>query len=307
MTHGIVSALNRQAGIIDNGQGYEDFIQVDAPINPGNSGGPLVNIHGEVVGINTAIASRSGGFSGIGFAIPASEAKPIYTMLKEKHHVTRGWLGIRIDDVQRKPELAHSFGYEGDKGIIVQQVFDGTPSAGKLENGDIISSINGKTVNDVQELRNHIAMIQPGTQVKLGVFRNNKETEVSLTIGEQPENVMAMGNNGKEVAPKGGGDVESSEALGMHLSSVTDELADKFNLGDTRKGALITSVKPSSLAAKARLQPGDLITKIGGKPVDDAASAAASLSKGDVKKGIRLYITNAEGSRFVFLQQDEDQ
>ena len=305
MTHGIVSALNRQAGIIENGQGYENFIQVDAPINPGNSGGPLVNIHGEVVGINTAIASRSGAFSGIGFAIPSDQAKPIYTMLKEKGHVTRGWLGVSIEDVQRDPGLARSFGYNDDKGVLVQQVLAGTPSSGKLEEGDIITSINDKTVSTVQELRNSVAMIQPGTTVKLGVFRDKKETDVSLTIGEQPDNVMAMGNGGN--ATPNGARAASGEALGMRLSNVTDELADKYSLGDNRKGVLITTVDPKSLAGKAGLQPGDLITRINGKSVEDASDASDTLSKVDVKKGVRLYITNAEGSRFVFLQQDDGQ
>jgi serine protease Do len=305
MTHGIVSALNRQAGILGN-NGYENFIQVDAPINPGNSGGPLVNIHGEVIGINTAIATRSGSFSGIGFAIPVSEARPIYNMLKEKGHVTRGWLGVSIEDVQRDPGLAHSFGYDDDKGVIVQQVLAGTPSTGKLQEGDIITSIEGKPVANVQELRNEVALIQPGTTVKLSVFRDSKETDVSLTIGEQPDNVMAMGNGG----PNGGkadANADTGEALGMHLSSVTDELADKFNLGDSRKGAVIISVDPRSLAGKAGLQAGDVITRVGGKSVDDAAAASAALGKVDAKKGVRLYITNAEGSRFVFLQEDSDQ
>jgi serine protease Do len=227
--------------------------------------------------------------------------------LKEKGHVTRGWLGVSIEDVQRDPGLAQSFGYNDDKGVIVQQVLANTPSTGKLQEGDIITSIDGKSVSDVQELRNHIAMIQPGTTVKLGVWRDNKETEVSLTIGEQPDNVMAMGGNGQNNSAKGEANAQSGEALGMHLASVTDELADKYNLGDNRKGALVTSVDPRSLAGKAGLQQGDLITKIGGKSVNDAGEAAAALSKADVKKGIRLYITNAEGSRFVFLQQDDGQ
>jgi serine protease Do len=306
MTHGIVSALNRQAGIIANGQGYENFIQVDAPINPGNSGGPLVNIHGEVVGINTAIASRSGAFSGIGFAIPSDQAKVIYTMLKEKGHVTRGWLGVGIQDVQRDPGLAKSFGFNDDKGVIVEEVMDNTPSSGKLQNGDIITSFDGKPVADVQELRNHVALIAPGTTVKLGVFRDNKETEVSLTIGEQPDNVMAMAPNARENAGKAGsGSTDAVEAWGVRLSSVTDELAEKYSLGDSHKGAVITSVFPRSLAAKAGLQPGDLVTRVGGSQVESADDAAKALGKEDVKKGVRLYITNDQGSRFVFLQKDE--
>ena len=236
MTHGIVSALNRQAGILGN-QGYENFIQVDAPINPGNSGGPLVNIHGEVVGINTAIASKSGIFSGIGFAIPSDQAKAIYGMLKEKGHVTRGWLGVSIQDVQRNPDLAHSFGYDGDDGVLVQQVMGGTPATGKLLKGDIITSIDGKHVTDVQSLRNHVALIAPGTTVKLGIFRDGKSTDIALTIGEQPDNVMAMDLREKGSEGKADGTQSSAEALGMHLSNVTDELAEKFSLGDERKGA----------------------------------------------------------------------
>ena len=141
--------------------------------------------------------------------------------------------------------------------------------------------------------------------VKLGVFRDKKETDVSLTIGEQPDNVMAMGNGGN--ATPNGARAASGEALGMRLSNVTDELADKYSLGDNRKGVLITTVDPKSLAGKAGLQPGDLITRINGKSVEDASDASDTLSKVDVKKGVRLYITNAEGSRFVFLQQDDGQ
>ncbi|MGE5611577.1 MAG: trypsin-like peptidase domain-containing protein, partial [Bacillota bacterium] len=137
MTHGIVSALHRtDVGILGIG-GYENFLQVDAPINPGNSGGPIVNLHGEVVGVSTAIASRSGGFQGVGFAIPSNQAKPIYTALKEKGKIVRGWLGVSIQDVTVKPKLAKSFGYEGDQGVLVEEILDGAPAAGQLQNGDI--------------------------------------------------------------------------------------------------------------------------------------------------------------------------
>jgi serine protease Do len=310
MTHGIVSALNRQTnedggyGILGP-QGYENFIQVDAPINPGNSGGPLVNIHGEVVGINTAIASRSGGFQGIGLAIPSDEAKVIYTMLKDKGKVTRGWLGVSIEDVQRDPGLAKSFGYTQDTGVIVQQVLQDTPSTGKLQPGDIISAIDGKPVNNVQQLRNEVALTTPGTITKLTVYRENKPIEVPIKIGEQPADVMAMRNKGGEIAPKAGDD-QTGEALGMRLATVTDELAQKYNLGDTRDGALITSVEPRSLAAKAGLQPGDLITRVGNESVTTAKDAADALSKQDASKGVRLYVTNKDGSRFVFLQNEQN-
>ena len=306
MTHGIVSALNRQAGILGN-QGYENFIQVDAPINPGNSGGPLVNVHGEVVGINTAIATQSRGFEGIGFAIPSDQAKVIYAELKEHGKVTRGWLGVSIEDVQRDPGLAKSFGYNDNTGVIVQQVLDGTPATGKLQPGDILTAINGKPVGNVQELRNQVALISPGVEAKLSVYRDGKESDVTIKMGEQPDNMMAMGP-GSGIAPGGGhgpSDAAAAASLGLHLSDVTDEVAQKFNLNDVKQGAIVTSVEPRSLAFEAGLQPGDVITRVGGKSVADADAANAALAKADATKGIRLYITNAQGSRFVFVHKDQ--
>jgi serine protease Do len=312
MTHGIVSALNRDTrtdgsnGILGR-DGYENFIQVDAPINPGNSGGPLVNIRGEVVGINTAIASRSGAFSGIGLAIPSSEARAVYTMLKEKGKVTRGWLGIAIEDVQRDPGLAGSYGFKDDKGVIVQEVKPNTPATGKLQDGDIVTAIDGKPVANVQQLRNEVALIAPGTSVKLSIFRDNKETEVSLTIGEQPADMLAMETHGNA-----NGDSDHREghaeaaAIGLHLSSITDELAQKFNLpDDIRKGALVTAVDAHSPAAQQGIMQGDIIVRVAGKPVADAEEAARLLSKADLKEGVRFRITNAMGSRNVFVQKDQ--
>ncbi len=306
MTHGIVSALNRQAGILDSVGGYENFIQVDAPINPGNSGGPLVNIHGEVVGINTAIATQSRGFEGIGFAIPSDQAKVIYGMLKDHGKVVRGWLGVSIEDVQHDPGLAKSFGYQDNTGVIVQQVLDGTPAFGTLQAGDILTAIDGKTVHNVQELRNQVALVAPGTPTKLTVYRDGKETDLSIKMGTQPDNMLAMSHNGSGMAPAGrGNDVAAAASMGLHLSDVTDEVAQKFNLNDVKQGAVVTAVDPRSTAAKFGLQAGDVITRVGGRTVSDAGSANAALSKGDLTKGIRLYVTNADGSRFVFLQKDQ--
>jgi len=305
MTHGIVSALNRQAGILGN-NGYENFIQVDAPINPGNSGGPLVNIHGEVVGINTAIASRSGGFQGIGFAIPADQARVIYGMLKDKGKVTRGWLGVAINDVSKDEKLAKSFGYSGTTGVLVQQALRGSPAEGLLKEGDIITAVDGKPVTTTQQLRNQIALVAPGTEAKLTVFRDGKDQEVPIKIGEQPENPMAAGiRNNDGGAPGKGTEAKTADALGMKLSNITDDLAGKFQLGEIKEGALITSVKPRSIAAKGMLRPGDVIVRVNGDAVTNAKEAADLLSKVDVNKGVRLYITSQEGSRFVFLQKDQ--
>ena len=192
MTHGIVSALNRTNVGVIGGMGYENFIQVDAPINPGNSGGPLVNLKGEVVGINTAIASRSGGFQGIGFAIPSNQAKQIYGTLKEKGKVTRGWLGVEIIEVNKDPEDAKGLGYTGQNGILVKAVREGTPAVGKLLPGDVIVSLNGKPVADMQQLRNTVAMTPPGSDIVMSVFRDGKNQDVTVKLGEQPEDAMAL-------------------------------------------------------------------------------------------------------------------
>src|SRR4051812_8126808 len=229
MTHGIVSALNRQAGILGLG-GYESFIQVDAPINPGNSGGPLVNLHGEVVGINTAIASHSGGFQGIGFAIPSNQAKFIYSALKEKGKVTRGWLGVGIRDVAKFPQVAKSFDYEGHTGVIVDQIIAGTPATGKLEHGDIITEVNGKTVESVQELRNAIAAMPPGADVQMKVFRSGKTQNVNIKLAEQPDNLLAMRGNPREErnAPQRDA-TTSADALGVKVQTLTPEIAKRNN------------------------------------------------------------------------------
>ncbi|MDB5329089.1 MAG: protease Do [Phycisphaerales bacterium] len=305
MTHGIVSALDRQAGILGK-QGYEDFIQVDAPINPGNSGGPLVNLHGEVVGINTAIASRSGGFQGIGFAIPSNEAKFVYSSLKAHGKVTRGWLGVSISDVARDLPKAQSFGYKGAAGVLVEQTFPNTPATGRLQAGDIIESLDGKPVKNVLELRNAVAATSPNTDVKMNVFRDGKDQDVTLKIGEQPEDLTAVAAGHGTAHGTAGGAAASAEALGMNLTNPSDQLAEKYGFGDVRNGALVTRVQPRSAAERAGIRPGDVITKVGGANVNNAKEAGDALGKSDAaKKGVRLYINSVDGSRFVFVEPQQ--
>jgi serine protease Do len=302
MTHGIVSALNRQARILGP-NGYENFIQVDAPINPGNSGGPLVNTRGEVVGINTAIASRTGGFQGIGFAIPSNQAKFVYTALKSQGKVVRGWLGVKIQDASAQPELTQSFGYDGRDGVLVQETFPGTPATGVLQRGDIVTALAGKPVKDTQELRNTIAATLPGTDIKMTVFRDGKTKDVTVKIGTQPEDLQVVaGAPTGDAAARAETDSNTATVPGVKLATPNDKLAEEYGLGKTRQGALVTEVDPKSEAAKAGLQKGDVITSVGSEDVLNAKQAADAIKKvGD--KAVRLYVTNpAEGSHYVLIK-----
>ncbi len=302
MTHGIVSATNRtDLQIIP--QGYEAFIQIDAPINPGNSGGPLVNVHGEVVGINTAIASRTGGFQGIGFAIPSNQAKQIYTILRDKGKVVRGWLGVSIASVSSADthNVAKSFGYEGSKGVLVQQILPNTPASGKLQEGDIITAINGKNVNGSNELRNQIAMMAPATEVKLDFFRDGKMQQTTLKLGDQPANMASIGQPGAH--PKTPEPAQNdSPKIGLTLENLTPEIAQRLGLGEEQHGAIVSRVVPGSPAAHAQIHIGDVISKVGAEPVTSATEAIAAIKSHDLRKGIRLYVVSPGGARFVFVQ-----
>ena len=295
MTHGIVSALHRQAGILGS-DGYENFIQVDAPINPGNSGGPLVDVHGDMVGINTAIASSSGGFQGIGFAIPANQAKPIYEALKHKGSIVRGWLGVQIENVAQARDEVKSEGYTGDTGVLVKGVMKDTPASGKLRPGDVVSTLNGKPVRDASQLRNEIALDTPGTEVTLGIVRDGKKQDVKITLGQQPGNPNVVSSRG--------GEGQQTGKLGLGLADLTDELAQRFGV-NAKEGAVVVAVRPGSPAAQAGVRPGDVITRVDKENVTSAQQAGQDLARADLKKGIRLDITNREGSEFVFVQSEQ--
>ena len=305
MTHGIVSALNRtNVGILGN-QGYEDFIQVDAPINPGNSGGPLCNLHGDVVGINTAIASRSGGFQGIGFAIPVNEAKFVYSQIKEHGKVIRGWLGVAIGDVARSPEVAKGLGYDRNTGVLVEQTLANTPATGKLQKYDVITEINGRPVESVTALRNVIAAQAPGSTVHLTVFRSGKTQNVDITLGTQPENMLASQNEIVTPQQPGGSNAHKTEALGMRLATPTADLAEKYGLQENTQGALVTAVVPHSPAERAGLQAGDLITEIDQKPVHNAQEASSLIARHSGNRPILIYVGSGETGHIVAVQPNK--
>ena len=298
VTVGVVSATGRSdVGVAT----YENFIQTDASINPGNSGGPLLNLKGEVIGINTAIVAAG---QGIGFAIPINMVKRVVDQLVEKGKVVRGWLGVSIRDVAKDLKVAQSFNYDGTTGVLVYQVLPGTPAIGKLQPGDIITAINGKPVQSVQELRTAIAAMPPGEQIKMSIFRNGKGQEVAVNLAEQPDNVLAMrGNPREEKAPKTEA-TTSADSLGIKVQTLTAEMAKRNNL-DLKAGAVVMRVTRNSPAARAGLVPGDVITQVGKSSVESADELLSALEKEDLKKGVRLYVTNGDASRFVVVSSEK--
>lgn len=308
MTHGIVSGFNRQTGIL--GQfGYEDFIQTDCPINPGNSGGPLVNLKGEIIGINSAILTRNGAFQGVGFAIPSNQARTVVESLKTTGRITRGYLGVSIFDAARARDLAERMGVKGD-GVVVSEIQSGTPAVGRLEPADVILKIDGKPVADVRELRSIIAQTRPGTETTFTVRRGDRELEVKVTIGEQPDDPVIASRFGSPRPPREGSsdtaELAAAERLGLRLSDPTPELLRRHGLdGDAgaSSGAIVTRVAPNSTAAMAGLRVGDLITRVGDRDVATAAQANEALASADPARGIGLHVASKDGKRFVFLQE----
>ncbi len=288
VTVGVVSAKGRSRMGINE---YEDFIQTDAAINPGNSGGPLLNIRGEVVGINTAIFSRSGGYMGIGFAIPVNMAKTIMPQLEKSGKVTRGWLGVAIQDVDE--ELARSFNLDKARGALVSDVSEDSPAhkAG-LRQGDVIVAVAGEAVNDVAELRNRISLTPPGSKVSLRVLREGKSLDMAVVIGELTAD--------KAAAAAGGNGHSGLEPMGLVLQDMTEDLARQFGYKQGQ-GVLIAEVQPNSPAARVGLQAGYLIEEVNKKPVRSLNDVVQAVKKSGKAKQVLLRIRAGEHSRFVAL------
>jgi serine protease Do len=287
VTVGVVSAKGRsRIGIND----YEDFIQTDAAINPGNSGGPLVNIHGEAVGMSTAIFSRSGGYMGIGFAIPINMAKNIKDQLIQSGEVTRGWLGVVIQDIDE--DLAASFGLKEIEGALVAEVSPQSPAEkGGLKQGDIILALNGQKIADVGELRNKIALMAPGTVAELGILREKEKKTIRVEIGNQPKGgLAAVGRQGKVL-----------EALGLVVQELTPELAEQFGY-ETQEGALVSEVQQDSPADRAGIKPGNLIEEVNRQRVRSIRELTAALSMSEQTKRVLLRLRDGDMSRYVVLR-----
>lgn len=291
ITQGIVSAKGRS--IMGGGQ-FEDFIQTDAAINPGNSGGPLVNLNGEVVGINTAIFSKSGGYMGIGFAIPINMARNVMQSLITSGKVVRGWLGVGIQDLT--DELARSFNYPSTEGALIGHVeADGPAAKAGLKQGDIILEVNDQRIKNVNQLRNIIAGLTPDQKANVEYLRDGRKDSVKVKIGELP----AQGVERTEEEP-------STVDLGMSLENLTSDIARRLG-SKLSSGVVVRSVRPGSMAAEAGIQPRDIITSVSGKKVTSVADFNSMVKEADLKKGVRLVVQTDGMDRFVFLKADGEE
>jgi serine protease Do len=289
-TAGIISARGRD---IRSGP-YDDYLQLDAPINFGNSGGPVFNVAGEVVGVNTAIFSPNGGNVGIGFAIPANQAKDIVADLKENGSVERGWLGVQIEALDE--DLAASLRLSTTDGALVQEVVgDGPAARGGVQAGDVITRFNDREVDSPRTLSRAVAAATPNTAAKLTVWRDGRSRELTVELGEMQNEAVAA------VTPGGGG-AQGSAALGLTLRGLTDGDRASLGLDGDVDGAVVTAVAPGSAAAEKGIRPGDVITRVNEQDVTSAADAAAALNAARERDAPALLrVRRGDAQRFVAL------
>jgi len=288
VTAGIISAKHRTGIGALGPTGYEDFIQTDASINPGNSGGPLIDLNGDVIGINSLIVSASRGSEGMGFAVPSNMAKEISRSLIEHGKVVRGYMGVNIQDIT--PEMAKSLKLaKGTKGVIVANVLPESPAdkAG-IEQGDIVIHFDGKKIESVVQLRNLVAATAPGTSVKVGVLRDKKEMEMTIKIAdlekEQKEAQAQVGN----------------KTLGVTVEKVTRETAGKIGL-EKPQGVIITDIVPGSPAEKVGLDKGDVIFRINNTPVNDPKTFQSVISQAAKEGGAMLLVRDVRSGRVGYI------
>jgi serine protease Do len=289
VTAGIVSARGRDIG---NGP-YDDFIQIDAPVNKGNSGGPAFDTSGEVMGVNTAIYSPSGGSVGIAFSIPASTVKNVIAQLKDKGSVSRGWIGVQIQPVT--PDIADSLGLKKAEGALVAEPQANGPAAkAGIESGDVITAVNGETVKDARELARTIGGFAPGTAVKLDVLHKGQDKTVNLTLGQLPNSLEAKADtdNGDKGGVTRGTDVPK---LGLTVAPANSVA------GAGKDGVVVTEVDPNSAAADRGFKEGDVILEVAGKSVASATDVrdAINAAHADNKNSVLMRVKSGGTSRFV--------
>jgi serine protease Do len=284
VTAGIVSARGRDIGT----SAYDDYIQIDAPINKGNSGGPAFDVNGNVIGVNTAIFSPSGGSVGIGFDIPADTAKMVVAQLKDQGHVTRGWLGVQIQPVTAG--IADSLSMKKAQGALVDEPQADSPAAkAGIKAGDVITAVNGATVNNARELARSIGMMAPNTSIKLDILRNGEAKTLTVALGEMPNEKQA------KAGTENPGPTSGVPYLGLMLAPA-NEVA-----GSGSEGVVVTGVDPNGPAAEQGLQTGNVILEVGGKTVANAGDVRNALidAKNQGKHDVLMKVKTAAATKFV--------
>ncbi len=288
VTSGIISGKNRRQGIIADGNGLEDFLQTDAAINPGNSGGPLVNLRGELVGINTAILSRSGASAGIGFAIPVSIAEPVLSSIVETGEVRRGFLGAQVVDVT--PATAEAYDLKVSQGALIGGVLEGNPAAkAGLQPGDVVTKIDGKPCRGGSQLVNTVAVRRPGTAVELEVNRFGEILNLTVNLQERTDAAMAL--------------FRSGEIFGATVVPVTPQSAQKYGYRGLSGGLIVTEIEAGSMAEQADLQVGDVIEGAGGiqlESVDQLREMVAQANR--IGRPIRIVVRRGNSRMLLMLR-----
>jgi serine protease Do len=291
VTAGIISAHGRNI----NAGPYDDFMQIDAPINPGNSGGPLFNQSGQVVGIDTAIYSPTGGSVGIGFAIPANVAKSVMTQLREHGQVARGWLGISMQPLTQA--LAKAVGLPNTDGVVVDTVEGASPaSRAELQQGDVITAFNGKPIKDARDLAMAVANTASGDKASMTVWRNQASHSMTVTIGSEEKKAQVASAAGDGVAPP--------RPVGMSLQPLTPDMRSQLNIGPSTAGVLVARVTPGSKAEESGIQAGDIIQRVGANKVASPAEVASAIRAAEQQKkeAITLLVNRNGVTSYLGLQ-----
>jgi serine protease Do len=295
VTAGILSARGRDL----HAGPFDDFLQIDASINQGNSGGPTFAMNGEVIGINTAIASPNGGSVGIGFAVPSNIAKPVIAALREHGEVSRGWLGVQIQSVT--PEIADAVGLEQPKGAIVSDVLPDSPAAkAGLRRGDIITAFDGKPIDELRDLPRLVAAAAIGGKAEVTVWRDHSERTVSVTIAKLQDDEVAANDR----TPDDPGGVQPVDSLGLSLARLTPDLRQQLGIPDNIDGVVVMAVDDTSSAAEQGLQPGDVIRQVGSESVTrpQQVESLAQAARAENRQALLLLVNRGGNEIFVALK-----